>query len=76
MKDDKLYAEYLNYLNWRLNESQISKGEFSLSKISESKFNQFKKRFEEDELFSELVVKIHTTINRDKKLDDIFDDID
>lgn len=76
MKDDKLYGEYLNYLKWRLNESQISKGEFSLSKISESKFNQFKKRFKEDELFSELVLKIHTSLSRDKKLDDIFDDID
>jgi hypothetical protein len=74
MKEDELYIDYLNYLDWRLNESQISKGKYSLLKISESSFNQFKNSFENDEHFRNKIVKIKISEIRDKKIDDIFDD--
>lgn len=76
MREDKLYEDYLSYLNWRLHESQISKGKFSLLKISTESFNQFKFNFENDEHFREKIIKIKVSKIRDEKIDDIFDDFD
>jgi hypothetical protein len=41
MKNEQLYPEYLTYLDNKLNESKISKGKYSLLKISRSSFNDF-----------------------------------
>jgi hypothetical protein len=76
MKEETLYQDYMNYLNWRLNENQISKGKYSLLKISNYSFDEFKKNFENDELFRSKILKIKTSEIRDKKIDDIFDDFD
>ena len=76
MKEDTLYQDYLNYLDWRLKENQINKGKYSLLKISNNGFEEFKKMFESDEPFRQKVLKIKISEIRDKKIDDIFDDID
>jgi hypothetical protein len=76
MKNDEIYPYYLDYLNDRLNEGKISKGSLSLLKMSNSSFEDFKYRFENDELFNKKVIELHKSEVRDKKIDDIFDDLD
>jgi hypothetical protein len=76
MKNDKIYPYYLDYLNDRLNEGKISKGSLSLLKMSSSSFEDFKFRFENDELFHDRIIELHKSEMRDKKIDDIFDDFD
>jgi hypothetical protein len=76
MKNDELYLEYTTYLDWRLEKSQISKGKYSLLKMSRQSFDDFKNRFENDETFSDMIIEIMKSEIRDKKIDDIFDDID
>ena len=76
MKNDEIYPYYIDYLNDRLNEGKISKGSLSLLKMSNSSFEDFKYRFENDELFNSKVIELHKSEVRDKKIDDIFDDLD
>lgn len=76
MKNEKEYEYYLNYLGNRLNEGKISKGKYSLLKISTSSFEEFKVRFQNDELFSKKIIEMNRSECRDKKIDDIFDDFD
>jgi hypothetical protein len=76
MKNDELYLEYTTYLDCRLEKSQISKGKYSLLKMSRQSFDDFKNRFENDETFSDMIIEIMKSEIRDKKIDDIFDDID
>ena len=71
MKTDEIYPYYLDYLNDRMIEGKISKGSFSLLKISRDSFEDFKYRFENDELFSRKVIELHKSEVRDKKIDDI-----
>jgi beta-galactosidase/beta-glucuronidase len=74
MKNEELYKEYVTYLDWRLNESQISRGKWSLLKISKTSFDDFKVRIENDETFNDMIIELMKTEIRDKKIDDIFDD--
>lgn len=76
MKKDPIYPYYLDYLNDRLNEGKITKGSISLLKMSNSSFNDFKFRFENDELFHDRIIELHKSEIRDKKIDDLFDDLD
>ena len=66
MKEDEIYVFYLKHLSNRLSEGKLSRGSFSLLKISKSSFDDFKYRFENDELFSLKFI-------RDKKIDDLLD---
>ena len=74
MKNDELYPFYLVYLDISLSGLKISNGSYSLLKMSRSSFEDFKYKFENDELFSEKIIKIKTSEIRDKKIDDLFDD--
>jgi hypothetical protein len=76
MKDDELYPLYISYLDWQLSENKINRGKWSLLKISNSKFEEFKLRYENDELFYDRVLELYKSEVRDKKIDDIFDDFD
>ena len=76
MKKDEIYPYYIDYLNDRLSEGKISKGSFSLLKMSNTSFEDFKYRFENDELFHDRIIELHKSEIRDKKIDDIFDDFD
>jgi hypothetical protein len=44
--------------------------------MSSSSFEDFKFRFENDELFHDRIIELHKSEMRDKKIDDIFDDFD
>jgi hypothetical protein len=68
MKEDYLYPFYLKHLDNRLTEGKLSRGSFSLLRISESAFNDFKYKFENDEVFA-------LQFKRDKRIDDLFDDL-
>jgi len=67
MKEDEIYPFYLKHLDNRLTEGRLSRGSFCLLRMSESAFNDFKYRFENDKNFSVQFI-------RDKKIDDLFDD--
>lgn len=79
MKNDPLYPLYISYLERRVHSDEfgdiISKNKLFLLKMSESYFVSFKDRFEEDELFHKKILKLQTSELRNKKIDDIFDDI-
>lgn len=68
MKEDYLYSYYLRHLDDKLIEGKLTNGSFYLLKISESAFIDFKFKFENNE-------KISTKFKRDKKIDDLFNDI-
>lgn len=72
MKNEKLYPMYLNYLGEQLNDGKITKGAYALLKISGNKFEEFVTKMQKDELFEGEQIKEF----RDKKIDDIFDDLD
>lgn len=76
MKKHILYPEFIIYLDSQLSECKISKGKFSLLKISSSYFNWFVNKYESDELFQKMVIKNYRTETRDKKINDIFNDFD
>ena len=75
MKDDVLFPYYVVYLGSKLNEGRLSDGSLSLLKISESAFEDFKYRFENEELFHSNMVELYKSEMRDKKIDDIFNDL-
>jgi hypothetical protein len=75
MKNEELYLEYITYLDSRLNESKITKGEYSLLRMSRVPFDSFRIRLENDEHFRNTIIELHKSETRDKKIDDIFDDI-
>jgi hypothetical protein len=72
MKNDVKYPLYLSWLDEQLKNGKLNKGSYALKKISQSAFEQFKNKVEKDELFEGEMIKI----TRDKKIDDIFDDLD
>jgi hypothetical protein len=76
MKNDELYLEYVNYLDWRLENKQINKGKYSLLKMSRQSFDDFKIRLENDETFNDMIIELMKTEIRDKKINDIFDEFD
>jgi hypothetical protein len=67
MKNDDIYPYYIKYLEQRLVDGKISRGSYSLLRISKESFDDFKFKFENDS-------EMRTTIIRDKKIDDLFDD--
>jgi hypothetical protein len=75
MKGDLVYPYYLIYLDSRLCEGRLSKGSLSLLKISKSAFEDFKYKFDNDELFNSKIIELYKSEMRDKKIDDLFDDI-
>ena len=76
MKNDELYLEYVNYLDWRLENKKINKGKYSLLKMSRQSFDDFKIRLENDETFNDMIIELMKTEIRDKKINDIFDEFD
>jgi len=63
---------FVSYLEDMLNEGKISTGAMALSKISREAFESFKHRFDKSDLFEGKQIGSF----RDKKIGDIFDDID
>jgi len=67
MKNDNIYPYYIKYLEQRLVDGKISRGSYSLLRISKESFDDFKFKFENDS-------KMRTATIRDKIIDDLFDD--
>ncbi len=63
---------FVSYLEDRLNEGKMSAGAAALARISRESFESFKRRFEKSDLFEGKQIESF----RDKKIDDIFDDLD
>ena len=74
MKSDEHYPLYVSFLESKIENGKLSKGKFSLLKISQLSFIEFKDKLLSDELFYQKVIKFHKSEQRDKKIDDIFDD--
>lgn len=62
MKNDELYKYYITYLNSRLLEGKINNGTYSLFKICENLFNEFKIKFINNKTFIR-DIKIYKIIN-------------
>jgi len=76
MKSDELYPLYILFLEMRLEKEKISKGKYSLLRISESNFKSFKMRFESDCNFKDEISDLKKVYRRDKNIDNIFDHLD
>lgn len=74
MKELDFYEEYIFYLDWRLNEGKITRGKYSLFKISKSEYDKFIKRLETDENFNEKFIKLLQSEKRDEKIESIIND--
>ncbi len=71
MKYEKLYPIFENYIDDRKKSGKLSAGAAALSKISRDVFEMFKKRIEKNDSFEGKQIESF----RDKKIDDIFDDL-
>jgi hypothetical protein len=76
MKNDDKWQFYISYLDMKLMEGKITKGSYSLLKMSKQSFDDFKDRFEEDELFQKKVIKLRSQEIRDRRIGDILDETD
>jgi len=66
-----MYCPWVN--DRRIYRGQITKGKYSLFKISKSEYDKFIKRLEDDKNFNDKFFKILKSENRDKKIDGIID---
>lgn len=70
LKDEELYQKYLLHLESK----SLTKGGFELSKISQSLFEEFELRYENNPSFKEKIDKQYKTIDRQEKIDDLVKD--
>lgn len=75
MKEDIIYSYYINRLKIKLNIGKINKGYFSLMSISETAFKEYKKTFENNELFRKKEIESHIVEVRDQKIGNIINEI-
>ena len=73
IKDDVQYKYYINWLNYRLENKTINKGQYELLKISESLFLEYCFRFNNQHKFKQAQEDLYKTYNRDTTIDDILD---
>lgn len=71
MKNDEKYPLYLIWLDEQLKSGKLNRGTWSLRKMSRQAFDEFKQRLD-DGKFENKVVQV----NRDSKIDDLFDGFD
>jgi hypothetical protein len=60
----------------RLEKNIINKGKYSLLRISESYFENFKKRWDTEEPFRDEIIEYNKSEIRDKKIDDLLNNIE
>ncbi len=70
IKNDQLYPKYLNYLT----EKKLTTGGLELSKISKTKFDEFKFRYENNPSFQEKCDKMYLKESREEKIEEIIED--
>jgi len=71
MKNDEKYPLYLIWLDDQLKSGKLNRGTWSLRKMSRQAFDEFKQRLDDGQ-FENRVVQV----NRDSKIDDLFDGFD
>lgn len=76
MKNKEFYLDYITYLGWQLHNSKITKGKYWLLKISGSAFEDFKTKIQNQHDFSEKIIEIMKSQNRETKINLLFDDPD
>lgn len=69
IKNDEIYPLYICYLE----QKKLKPGELELSKISESRFIEFKKRYDINPDFKKKIDNIFKSEVRDIKLEEILD---
>jgi hypothetical protein len=74
MKEDRIYIYYILYLEYKLGLKKLSEGSFNLLKISKSSFEDYKYRFNNDDIFNKKQIEISKSLIRDKKIEDLFND--
>jgi hypothetical protein len=72
MKNDELYPIYICYLESK----KMTKGAFKLAQISESMFNEFVHRYENNPDFKCKQDNLYKSIKRDINIDEILDEKD
>ena len=70
LKDEELYQKYLLYLESK----SLTKGGFELSKISQSLFEEFQSRYENNPSFKEKINNQYKSFDRQEKIDDLVKD--
>lgn len=70
INQDKLYPKYLIWLE----EKEMANGGKEVSKISKSLFEEFKFRYLTNPKLKEKIDNHYKTIDREEKIDDIFED--
>lgn len=85
MKKLEFYKEYISYLEWRLENNKINKGEYSLLKFSRNQYDTFIKKLETNEDFNTKIREVVKCENRNNniekviesdKIKDFFDEFD
>jgi len=71
MKNDEKYPLYLIWLDDQLKSGKLNRGTWSLRKISRQAFDEFKQRLDDGQFENKVV-----QVNRDSKIDDLFDGFD
>lgn len=67
IKNEDLYPNYIAYIE----STTSSKGTLSLLKMSKTKFEVFKKRYEKDEDFRISQDQLYKSFSRDNKINDV-----
>ena len=70
IKNDELYPKYLLYLETK----NLTKGGLELSKMSETAFNEFTTRYENNTTFQQKINNQYKSIDREEKIDDLVKD--
>jgi hypothetical protein len=71
MKNDEKYPLYLIWLDDQLKSGKLNRGTWSLRKMSRQAFDEFKQRLDDGQFENKVV-----QVNRDSKIDDLFDGFD
>lgn len=66
-----LYNKYISYLEYKMSMNRFSNGAYSLLKMSESAFEDFKFDYENNEKFKILIDEIFLSEIRHGKINDI-----
>lgn len=74
MKNDNVFPYYKVYLENRLLDGKLTNGSLKLMLISKSAFEDYKYRFESDDKFNKKQMDLYRLEDRDKKIDNLFDD--
>ena len=76
IKDHRLYNTFTKYLEYKRRKKSLSESQLKLLRISESYFNDFKKKYDEKDEFKSFIDNIIKSQFRDEKINQILDETD